>query len=107
MRALGVVPIGEQTIAISFPLQEPAKGRYQLRDDGSGQLVRTWDHLITVEPADSAPGQRTPRTRYIDQVDVDAGALTAPVWLWAHLLYRWRQRRWRRLIAHHPNTGTQ
>lgn len=96
LRALGVIPIGEQTISISIPLHDPDTGRYQLRDNGSGQLVRTWDHLITVQPADLS---RPHRTRYTDQIDVDAGVLTVPVFLWAHLLYRWRQRRWRRLVA--------
>ena len=105
IRVLGVVPIGEQTIAISFPLQEPAEGRYRMRDDGSGQLVRGWDHLITLGPADPASRERSRRTRYVDRVDIDAGPLTALVWLWANLLYRWRQRRWRRLVARRPTTG--
>lgn len=100
IRVLAVLPIGEQTVSISVPLQDPDAGRYQLRDNGSGELVRTWDHLITVEPVPAGPDAAEPelgRSRYTDQVDVDAGLLTVPVWMWAHVLYRWRQRRWRRL----------
>lgn len=96
LRALGVLPIGAQTISISFPLTDPDAGRLQLRDNGSGQLVQRWDHLITVEPAAGGPPGRT---AYTDEIDVDAGVLTVVVWLWAHMLYRWRQRRWRRLTS--------
>jgi len=90
MRSLGVLPLGRQTISITLPPAGP--GEVLVRDDGSGQLVRRWDHLITLRSS----GDGT-CTRYTDRVDVDAGPLTLPVWLWAHLLYRWRQLRWRRL----------
>ncbi len=90
MRALGRVPLGEQTIRISFP--PTAGGEYLLRDDGSGRLVRRWDHLIRLR---AAPDGRS--TLYRDEVDIEAGPLTVPVWAFATVLYRWRQRRWRRL----------
>lgn len=93
MRALWVVPLGTQTISISLP-PSSTPGRLLIRDNGSGQLVRRWDHLITM--AATADGTQT---RYTDQVDIDAGPLTIPVWAWAKLLYRWRQLRWRRLAA--------
>ncbi|MGY1695442.1 MULTISPECIES: hypothetical protein [unclassified Geodermatophilus] len=92
MRLFGVVPLGRQTISISFPVAAP--GQVLLRDDGSGQLLRRWDHLITIEPG-SAPT----RARYTDRIDVEAGRLTLVAWAWAHVLYRWRQHRWRRLAA--------
>jgi hypothetical protein len=107
MRALGVLPIGEQTISISFPLEEPGEGRYQVRDDGSGQLVRRWDHLITFEPGDTRAIGHGKATRYTDQVDIEAGFLTVPVWLWANVLYRWRQRRWRRLVRRRPTADAR
>lgn len=110
IRALAVLPVGEQTVSISVPLHDPAAGRYQLRDNGHGQLARTWDHLITVEPAlPKGKGAAGPmwavagaQSRYTDEVVVDAGRLTIAVWLWAHVLFRWRQRRWRRLPQHQP-----
>ncbi|MET0829226.1 MAG: hypothetical protein ABWY26_06885 [Microbacterium sp.] len=113
MRALAVLPIGEQTVSISFPESDPVTGRYQLRDNGHGQLVRTWDHRITIEPvpadavqkAGSASIAGQDRTRYTDRIDVDAGRLTVPVWLWAHVLYRWRQHRWRKLSRHRQSLG--
>jgi len=37
------------------------------------------------------------RSHYTDEIDIGAGALTPFVWAYAHLLYRYRQWRWRRL----------
>lgn len=92
MRSLWVIPLGGQTIAISFP--PSSTGQVLVRDNGFGQLVRRWDHLITLDA--TADGIQT---RYTDQVDIDAGLLTIPVWAYANLLYRWRQHRWHRLAA--------
>ena len=90
MRSLWVVPLGEQTISISFP--PGTNGEFVMRDNGHGQLVSRWDHVIRLRP--SADGGAT---LYRDEVEVGAGPLTVPVWAWANCLYRWRQYRWRRL----------
>jgi hypothetical protein len=90
MRSLWLLPLGEQTIRISVP--PAAEGEHLLRDDGSGQLARRWDHVIRLRAAPDGAG-----TLYRDEVDIEAGLLTLPVWAFASLLYRWRQRRWRRL----------
>jgi hypothetical protein len=98
LRSLWVIPLGEQTINISFPPgMEPNDVR--IRDNGSGRLMRRWDHLIMMRPTGDGA-----RTLYTDQVDVDAGVLTVPVWAWAAVLYRWRQYRWRRLVRARPPT---
>lgn len=91
LRMFGVLPIGMQWIVISFPDASPE--RYQLRDNGHGSLVSTWDHLITIEPL------AADRCRYTDEVEVRAGLLTPFVWAFARLFYAHRQRRWRRLVA--------
>ena len=93
MWSFGVVPLGTQTISISFP-PGPAGGGTRLRDNGSGQLLRRWDHLITMEATEDGL-----RTRYTDRVDIDAGWATPLVWAWANVLYRWRQYRWHGLVA--------
>lgn len=90
MRSLWVVPLGEQTVSISFPTG--ANGEFIMRDNGHGQMVKRWDHVIRIGP--SADGQAT---LYRDEVEVEAGPLTLPVWAWANFLFRWRQDRWRRL----------
>jgi hypothetical protein len=94
MRALGILPIGRQWIVTSMPdPEEHARGVYRIRDEGSGDLVRVWDHRIVIRARPDG------RTDYADEVEVHAGLLTPVVWLFAHVFYRYRQARWRRLIA--------
>lgn len=84
---LGWVPLATQWIVIS---QDAA--RYTLRDNGHGPLARVWDQRITLHPAGAG------RTRYTDEVTIDAGRLTPLVTAFAAGFYWWRQRRWRQLV---------
>ena len=71
-----------------------AAARRVQSDEGSA-LVRSWRHLITVEPLGSGS------CRYTDVVEIDAGPLSPVVATWAAGFYRWRQRRWRELARRH------
>lgn len=97
MQLFGVVPLGEQTIVISFP--EVPRG-LAIRDNGHSALIPVWDHLITLEPTEGG-------VHYRDRLEVKAGLLTPFVWLFAQAFYRHRQRRWRRLVAAGFDHGTQ
>lgn len=89
LKLFGWLPIGRQVIAIERP---PAEGaRRLLRDNGRGDVVSAWDHLMILEPA---PGGRT---RYTDLVRVEAGPLTLPVAALAWIYYALRQRNLQRL----------
>lgn len=55
--------------------------------------MKQWRHTLTVQPL-SPTG-----SRYTDVIELDAGVLSAPVWLYAHVFYRYRQARWRALVA--------
>lgn len=90
LRMFGVVPLGNQRIVITKPMLGPL--RYQLRDNGSGDLASRWDHLITIEPVGSD------QCRYTDEVELKAGILTAFVWAFASVFYAYRQWRWRKLV---------
>jgi hypothetical protein len=90
----GFLPMGEQSIRIEH-LAPEEPGTFRIRDNGGGQLVRVWDHMITIGP-DLSDG----RTRYEDRVDIRAGVLTPFIWLFAQGFYRWRQYRWKGLVAH-------
>jgi ligand-binding SRPBCC domain-containing protein len=94
MKLLGVLPAGSQVIAISkAQTNEGGQRCFVLRDNGSGDLAKTWDHVISLrELPDGA-------TWYQDRIEVKAGLLTPFVWLFAQAFYRHRQRRWRRLVA--------
>lgn len=56
-----------------------------------GAFITTWNHLIRVQPGASGG------THYTDQIDIKAGLLTLGVVAFAHIFYRYRQSRWRRL----------
>ncbi len=56
-----------------------------------GGPVNTWNHRLTFEP--TAPSA----CRYTDAVEVRAGLATPVAVLCAHLIYRYRQARWRAL----------
>ena len=91
LRLFGVLPIGTQWIATS--IHEPEGGGWpkRLRDDGHSAIIKKWDHWITIKP-NSQSG-----TDYRDEVDISAGLFTLPVWVFAQIFYRHRQRRWRNL----------
>ncbi len=95
MRLFGILPMGEQSIRIEH-LAPEKPGTFRIRDNGGGQLVRVWDHVITIGP-DLPDG----RTRYEDRVDIRAGVLTPFIWLFAQGFYRWRQYRWRTWLNRH------
>lgn len=95
LRAIGVVPLGTHRIETRVERFDPTLGeqRYCLRDDGHGDLASRWDHRMVVEEI----GEN--RTRYTDDVRIEAGVLTLFLWLGAHLLYRYCQYRLRAMLA--------
>lgn len=91
MYLFGLVPMGWQAIAISFPDSEGST-RF-LRDNGYSPMIKRWDHWIMIAPtADGAA------TQYTDRVTVDAGILTPLIAMFARAFYAHRQRRWRGLV---------
>jgi hypothetical protein len=88
---LGLLPVSRHRLT----LEDVDEGARRVQSDEGGGLVRSWRHLITVEPL--GPDA----CRYTDVVEIDAGPLTPAVALWARGFYRWRQRRWRDLAASH------
>ena len=94
MRAFGVIPLGRQDVVIRFDEAHPdaPDGARTVRDAGSGDLMKTWDHWIFIAPHPEGG------TRYIDQVSVEAGWLTPFAAVFARLFYVWRQHRWRGVV---------
>ncbi len=104
MRLLGVLPMGPQTVRISFEPPAQRGGWPTLRDNGEGLLMRHWDHRITLQPLPDG------RTLYTDDIEVVARHLpwlmTPLSTLFAHVFYRHRQRRWRQLAEQHAAGGS-
>lgn len=93
-RVLGLVPLGRHRLHVER--LDAEQRRIQSRESNS--LVRRWDHLISVDEASDG------RTRYSDEIEIQAGPLTPLVWLFAQWFYRHRQRKWRR-VAQRLNKG--
>jgi len=98
VRLFGLVPLDDQIVGIEYPARSGPgfalrdNGRACARDGGPGGLIRQWDHTMLVEPEGAG-------TRYTDRVEVDAASLTPAAALFARLLYRHRQNKWRRLLG--------
>lgn len=84
---LHVLPMWRQEISIVR-----SDGReLVLETEESGGPLREWRHRIAVEQS------LGPRSRYVDRIELRAGAFTPVMWLSVQALLRWRQYRWRRL----------
>lgn len=67
----------------------------------SGLLARVWNHDISFHEV--APGV----VSYTDEIEIQAGWLTPAIWLFAHLFYRHRQRRWKVLLSQKTQSGSR
>jgi ligand-binding SRPBCC domain-containing protein len=96
LKIFGVLPYGKQWIVPTLHLPSDGAWPKKLRDNGHSALISKWDHWITVEPNGHG------NTLYRDEVEIKAGLLTPLIWLFAHIFYRHRQRRWRALAKDKP-----
>lgn len=70
-----------------------------IRTHEHGGRINTWNHTLHVEPIDENT------CRYRDTVAIDAGPFTGLV-AWAAVgIFRYRQRRWHRLVRQHLLPG--
>ncbi|MFD4365859.1 hypothetical protein [Rhodococcus sp. NPDC058521] len=56
-----------------------------------GGPVHTWNHHLTFTPIDEHS------CTYTDEIEFEDGVAGYPTWLFIHLMFRYRQRRWRAL----------
>jgi hypothetical protein len=97
IKLFSLIPFGRQHIQIE-KIKEDDPNRYIIRDNGSGDIVKTWDHWIYINKVENSE-----LTSYVDQVEIKAGAMTFFIWIFAHVFYRWRQYRWKKLIRNSFN----
>ncbi|QLL09724.1 hypothetical protein [Mycobacterium vicinigordonae] len=91
LMAFHVVPAYRHTIEIV----EVDAATGTIRTHEHGGVLKTWNHTLHVEPLGANS------CRYSDTVDIDAGVLTDVVVAVANGIYRYRQRRWRKLARRH------
>lgn len=90
LKLFGIIPFGKQAIVISF---EEAQSKFIMIDRGYSALIRKWHHTITIEPLSKK------ESTYKDEVEIEAGLITSLIWIFAHIFYRHRQKRWIELCA--------
>jgi hypothetical protein len=89
------LPIGEHVINLQRMVDDAeavTTNPVIWHDAGYSDLIRVWDHRIVLEDF-------LGMTRYTDDVEIHAGLLTVPAWLFAQAFYFHRQRRLNRLVA--------
>lgn len=89
--ALHIVPAYRHTIEVL----EIDAATHTVRTRERGGLLKAWNHTLHVEAIDD----RT--CRYTDTVDIDAGRATALAVAVANVIFRYRQRRWHKLVRQH------
>lgn len=92
--AFGFIPFGNHSIVIEFPIENNSEIK-QLKDNGYGEIIKKWEHLIELKTTENN------QTIYTDTVNIRAGLLTPFIWLYAVIFYTWRQMRWKKLVQAH------
>lgn len=87
MYLFGWIPFGKQTLHITYNAEQR-----EMLDNGKGKFITKWNHLIRVEPVG------VDRCKYTDAIEIEAGLLTFPVYLFARCFFRYRQTRWRKRL---------
>ena len=89
MQLFSFIPFGKQYIQIE-KVKENDPTEYIIRDNGSGDVIRKWDHWIYITPKND-----TKQTKYVDEIEIKVRILTLIVWCFANIFYRCRQYRWK------------
>ncbi len=85
---LGIIPLGNHSIQ----LVELDKNKKTIKSSEHSKIIRLWTHIITFQKKNNHSIQ------YTDDVEINAGILTLPIWLFSQLFYRYRQYRWRKFF---------
>jgi hypothetical protein len=84
----GFIPLGIHTINVLYCCENLGIGTEEYNSH-----ISVWNHRIYLE---SLGGKRT---RYTDEVEIEAGWKTPIVALWAKAFYSHRQRKWKKLLS--------
>lgn len=85
---LKLVPLGHHTIHLT----KIDRDENAISSRETGLLARVWNHNIFFK--EIAPKL----VSYTDEIEIQAGWLTPFIWMFAHVFYRHRQRRWKVLL---------
>lgn len=85
----GIIPLGSHSIQVRVIDRE----KNVIRSEESGHLAKVWNHKIYFSDNNG-------KVEYTDEVEIRAGILTFPIWLFANFFYRHRQRKWKKMLSH-------
>jgi hypothetical protein len=92
-----VIPAWKHEIRI-VRLDEAA---HEIYTNEHGGPVRRWNHRIRIDRGSGG------RCRYTDEIEIHAGLLTPLTAAFTQVLFRYRQRRWRKLARHLRSENAQ
>jgi len=81
-----IIPLGKHTIKIINI------DKNSIISNETGNIAKVWNHTIIIE------AYKNSKTRYTDIIEIKAGLLTIFVWVFAHIFYKHRQRKWKKII---------
>jgi len=94
LRFLNIIPLGRHIIKVITISKESNT----LVTNESGTLTPVWNHTVQFRQIEHG------RLLYTDEIGIGAGLLTPAIWVFAHLFYRHRQKRWKTLLTNaHSN----
>lgn len=90
LRFFGIIPAWNHQIHF----QKVSDNELEIITEEQGGIVSKWKHRIKISSMNKGA-----TCLYTDDVEIEAGVFTPLVWLYADLLYRYRQLRWKVLIS--------
>jgi hypothetical protein len=90
LRFFGIIPAWNHQIHF----QKVSDSELEITTEEQGGIVSKWKHRIKISSINKGA-----TSLYTDEVEIEAGLLTPVVWLYANLLYRYRQLRWKVLTS--------
>ena len=85
---LNILPLGRHRIKIVTIDRESNT----IISNESGMLTPVWNHTIWFRQVEQS------KLSYTDEIEIKAGWLTVAIWVFAHMFYRHRQKRWKILL---------
>ncbi len=100
-RLLGFIPLHKQRIKLRFEniRDTPGNRLYRVRDDGLGPFL-VWIHTITIRDTDDG------RTKFSDDI-IALASHFSNIYIFALILFKYRQLRLRRMIKKAVAAGAQ
>jgi hypothetical protein len=87
--AFHIIPLGKHSIDVKRI--DPENREILTHEHGS--LTKTWNHLIRMKEIDGTTAW------YTDEIEIEAGIITPLIWAFAHIFYRHRQRKWKKVLS--------